>query len=48
MHSMFPQIRLARSKEDECDACVALNIELADPDLTPERRQELEEVKKPT
>ena len=46
MHSMFPQIRLARSKEDKCDACVALNIELADPDLTPERRQELEEVKK--
>ena len=27
VHALYPQILLARSKEDECDACVALNIE---------------------
>ena len=45
VHALYPQIWLARSKEDECDACVALKIELSDPDLTPESREELEAVK---
>ena len=42
----IPEIALVRPKEDECDGCYAINTELTNPDLTAERRAELEELKK--
>ena len=39
--ALFPHVRLAKTKEDECDACVAIDIELLDTNLTKERRAEL-------
>ena len=35
---MHPTLRLTRVKEDVCDACVRLEIELARVDLTAEER----------
>ena len=36
----FPEITLRRPKEDACDGCYAINIELSNPDLTAERKEE--------
>ena len=41
VRAIFPNVRLSRAKEDECDTCVAINIELADESISEERRQEL-------
>ena len=41
VRAIFPNVRLSRAKEDECDTCVAINIELADESILEERRQEL-------
>ena len=45
MHAIYPEIKLSHTKEDECDACVAIEIELHDPTLTEERRMELVAIK---
>jgi len=37
----FPGLRLSRSAEDVCDACVTIDIELLSSELTDERRAEL-------
>ena len=36
-----PNIHLARAKEDVCDGCFAIDTELSNPSLSPERREEL-------
>ena len=38
-------ISLARTKEDKCSACVAMDIEFPDGNLSKERRAEIRELK---
>lgn len=44
-HYYYPGLRMARPREDECDACVRLGTLLKDDALTPARRKALEEEK---
>jgi hypothetical protein len=41
VHYYFPGLRLWRSSEDVCDACVTIDIELMSSELTDKRRAEL-------
>ena len=41
VHYYFPGLRLLRSAEDVCDACVTIDIELMSSELTDKRRSEL-------
>ena len=38
----YPGVRLSRSKEDVCDACMRIELQLCDESLTPEARAALE------
>ena len=42
LHYFFPGLRLTRSTEDDCDCCVRIDILLADPSISDERKEELE------
>ena len=41
VHFFAPNIHLASAKEDVCDGCFAIDTELSNPSLSPERREEL-------
>ena len=43
--ALFPHVRLARTKEAECDACGAMDIELQDANFSEERRAEIRGLK---
>ena len=45
VHFFFPEISLVRPNEDECDGCYAINTELSNENITPERKAELELLK---
>ena len=46
MDFLFPGFRLARTEEDLCDACVKIEVELSDPNISDERRAEQQGLKK--
>lgn len=46
IHFYKPGLKLARSKEDVCDACVRIDILLLDPDLSEADKLELEQQKR--
>ena len=39
---LYSRLRLTRSREDECDVCERIRIQLLDKNLDPECREELE------
>ena len=39
VHFFAPNIKLARSKEDVCDGCFAIDTELSNPSITEERKE---------
>ena len=41
VHFYFPNLRLHRTKEDECNCCIRLKLELSNPEITEARRHEL-------
>ena len=42
---MFPGLKLSRPKSDLCDRCVRIDVELSNPDITPEREAHLKKEK---
>ena len=42
VHFFHPEITLTRPKEDECDGCFAIATELSNPDISEERKLELQ------
>ena len=46
VHFFAPNIKLARSKEDVCDGCFAIDTELSNPYIAEERKEELLALKK--
>ena len=42
VHYFSPGLRLTRSKEDLCDCCVRIEVELMNPNLTVAEREALE------
>jgi hypothetical protein len=43
IRAIYPSLRLCKAKEDECDACIRLKMQLEDNSLDPEARAAIEE-----